>query len=160
MAEAEPTRPHRKLYHAIPAWVKPGASFHIRIRIAREFGGGLINPSIGSALLQATASYHSQQIWFCHVLLLMPDHLHGIAAFPANRQMSEVVRSFKRAAARNQHVLWQEGYFDHRIRNGKELDEKLAYILQNPVAKGLCATTADWPWVFRPSEYAEGESPA
>jgi len=160
MLDSEPGGLHGKLYHAVPAWVKVGACFHIRIRVAREFGETLINPSIGSALLLATASYHSRQIWFCHVLLLMPDHLHAIAAFPADRQMSEVVRNFKRAATRNQQVLWQEGYFDHRIRNVRELDEKLAYILRNPVAKGLCSTQTDWPWVFQASRCDENGSPA
>jgi len=46
------------------------------------------------------------------------------------------------------HVIWQEGYFDHRLRvdeRGTQLSAKMDYIRQNPVAAGLCAKSEDWP---------------
>jgi hypothetical protein len=50
-------------------------------------------------------------------------------------------------------VIWQQGYFDHRLREdelGQQLSAKLNYIRQNPVAAGLCAQPGDWPWIIDP----------
>jgi len=50
-------------------------------------------------------------------------------------------------------VMWQEGYFDHRLRadeRGTQVSAKMNYIRQNPVAAGLCARAEDWPWVIDP----------
>ena len=62
--------------------------------------------------------------------------------------MSKVIGDWKRYHQQHQGILWQDNYFDHRIRNPDEMTEKAAYIRQNPVAKGLCATPQDWPWVW------------
>jgi hypothetical protein len=53
----------------------------------------------------------------------------------------------------NQSVVWQEGYFDHRLRDderGEEHSAKMNYIRENPVAAGLCANAEDWRWVIDP----------
>jgi len=50
-------------------------------------------------------------------------------------------------------LIWQEGYFDHRLRadeRGAQLLAKMNYIRQNPVAAGLCVRAEDWPWVIDP----------
>jgi hypothetical protein len=50
-------------------------------------------------------------------------------------------------------VLWQEGYFDHRLRpdeRGTQFSAKLNYIRRNPLAARLCARAEDWPWIIDP----------
>ena len=67
--------------------------------------------------------------------------------------MSEVIGDWKRFHARTNHVLWQEGYFDHRLRadeRGAQVAAKLNYFRQNPVVAGLCANAQEWPWVIDP----------
>jgi REP element-mobilizing transposase RayT len=81
----------------------------------------------------------------------MPDHLHAILSFARDESMSGVIRDWKRFHARTNHVMWQEGYFDHRLRadeRGTQLSEKINYIRQNPVIAGLCTTAQDWPWLI------------
>jgi len=46
----------------------------------------------------------------------MPDHLHALLSFARDELMSEVIRDWKRFHARMNHVIWQEGYFNHRLR--------------------------------------------
>jgi hypothetical protein len=56
--------------------------------------------------------------------------------------------------------MWQERYFDHRLRSderGTQFSAKLNYIRQNPVAAGLCTRAEDWPWVIDPFA-SKGES--
>jgi hypothetical protein len=49
-------------------------------------------------------------------------------------------------------VDWQRDFFDHRLRDHHEADEKTNYILMNPVRKGLCERAEDWVWVYRPND--------
>jgi putative transposase len=84
-----------------------------------------------------------------HTLSFMPDHLHALLSFAHDESMSEVIRDWKRFHARTNHVIWQEGYFDHRLRaddRGEQLSSKMNYLRQNPVAAGLCAKAEYWPW--------------
>ena len=47
---------------------------------------------------------------------------------------------------------WQRDFFDHRLRDHHELEEKTSYIVMNPVRKGLCERSEDWVWVYRPND--------
>ena len=76
----------------------------------------------------------------------MPDHVHFISSFAADTVIDRAVASWKRFLARKCGIVWQKGFFDHRLRNEAERVEKWQYIENNPVAKGLCATAEDWPF--------------
>lgn len=143
-----------KLHHAVPDWVEAGSFFHVRIRVALTFNGTLTDPPVAQALLRSASSYHACHRWYCRLFLLMPDHLHALLAFERSSRMSEEIRTFKRATARFQHVTWQDGYFDHRIRTLEELEKTETYIRRNPVAKGLCVGIEDWPWVWASGDTA------
>ncbi len=78
----------------------------------------------------------------------MPDHVHALISFPPGKRMSQVVSDWKKYHATKHAVAWQENFFDHRLRNEAEHLEKYLYILNNPVAKNLCATPDDWPWRY------------
>jgi putative transposase len=133
-----------RLYHRVPHWVEPGALFHIRIALDREKEQrALSDPLLGQALLESAEFYQQKQRWQITLFLLMPDHLHALLSFPRNQSMSEVTSDWKRFHTAKNRVVWQEGYFDHRLRNderGEQLSAKMNYIRQNPVAAGLCAT--------------------
>ena len=143
-----PFPPKLKLHHRTPDWVAAEATFHIRIRIDSRQSSTLTTPLIGNAVLDSASRYHEEQRWFCHLLVLMPDHLHALLAFPPLGPMSRLIGEWKRYHAQHQAIAWQDGYFDHRIRNRREYDEKSTYIRFNPVARNLCAQPEDWPWVI------------
>ena len=103
-------------------------------------------------MLAAAAHNHEQFVWHCRLLLLMPDHLHGIIAFPRDPGMKIAITNWKKYIARKLGVSWQRDFFDHRLRDHHEEGEKRSYILMNPVRKGLCARAEDWPWVYRPDD--------
>ena len=63
--------------------------------------------------------------------------------------MSRVIGDWKRWHATNHQVRWQEGYFDHRVREderGEQLQIQADYILHNPARAELCARPEEWPW--------------
>ena len=82
----------------------------------------------------------------------MPDHLHAIIAFPRGSGMKIVISNWKKFVAAKSGVKWQRDFFDHRLRDNNELQEKTSYILMNPVRKGLCQQAEDWIWIYRPAD--------
>jgi putative transposase len=141
-----------RLHHHVPHWVEPGAFFHIRIRLDREKKQKLLtDPTLAKPILDSAKFYEAKMRWHIALFLLMPDHVHALLSFLRDKSMSEVIRDWKRFHKRTNRVMWQEGYFDHRLRTderGIQLSAKLNYIRQNPVAAGLCATAEDWPWII------------
>ena len=133
-----------------------GETFHIRIRCNDRQVVTLTETNLAKSLLNSVRHDHSRQRWFCRLFLLMPDHLHALLAFPRGKAMSQVVKEWKSYHARQHGVSWQEGYFDHRIRNQAELEKKEDYIRQNPVAKGLIAQSTDWRWIVDQHSLAAG----
>jgi REP element-mobilizing transposase RayT len=79
----------------------------------------------------------------------MPDHLHAIIATPQTPGLLKTISRWKHYIAAHHPIKWQYNYFDHRLRNTTELEQKSEYIRMNPVRRGLCAKPEDWPWVFK-----------
>jgi hypothetical protein len=80
----------------------------------------------------------------------MPDHVHLLASFPTQKEMTVVIKEWKAYTAKATGVRWQRGFFDHRLRREESLRDKSDYILQNPVRKGLVAQAEDWPHAWMP----------
>ena len=82
--------------------------------------------------------------WWPFLILLMPDHLHGLFSFPHGKLMPKVIADWKRYTARHYGIRWQSGFFDHRIRQDKSLMDKWEYILKNPVRAKLIKEKTQW----------------
>ena len=78
----------------------------------------------------------------------MPDHIHAIMRFEGEQRMPNVIRAWKRWTAQQEGIIWQRGFFDHRLRTEDSSTEKRDYILQNPVRAGLIADISDWKYVY------------
>jgi len=116
----------------VPHWVESGAPFHIRIALDREKEQkALIDPALAQAIFDSAKFYEARLRWHITLFLLMPDHLHALLSFAQDESMSEVIRDWKRFHARTNHVIWQQGYFDHRLRadeRGEQLSSKMNYL--------------------------------
>jgi putative transposase len=144
--------PQRKrLPHEVPPWVQEGSFFFITINCRPQGLNQLAQAGRGDAVLASAAYQHERLAWHCRLLLLMPDHLHAIIAFPRDPSLRTTLQSWKRYLATREGVIWQRDFFDHRLRNRHEEREKIDYILMNPVRRGLCERIEDWPWVYRPA---------
>ena len=142
----------KKLPHAVPQWVPTGCWFFITIKSVPPAKNQLCHADNGEAVIAALAHNHDKLVWHCRLALLMPDHLHAILAFPPEPGMETTVNNWKKFVARQHGVEWQRDFFDHRLRNHGELDEKTSYILMNPVRRGLCERAEDWVWLYRPND--------
>ena len=138
----------KRLYHETPSWVRSGSVFHIRIRCHQKNKTPLTDYSLGIQILDSVIYYQEKGNWYCRLFVLMPDHLHALLSFNPEKNMSEWIGIWKKYHHRNNYIKWQENYFDHRIRNDKELELKSTYIRHNPVVKGLCTIPELWPWTL------------
>jgi putative transposase len=87
------------------------------------------------------------------IYCLMPDHLHLILEIKNSSQnFIDVIHYFKRKIAfelREKIPLkqfWQDRFIDRIIRDEKELEKMIWYILDNPVRKNLVNDFRKWPY--------------
>jgi putative transposase len=77
--------------------------------------------------------------------VIMPDHVHLFVAFPiVGLTLSEWMAGLKTVLGKMllrlgvQKPHWQEGFFDHLLRNSESYSQKWEYVRMNPVRAGLC----------------------
>ena len=146
-----PTRLARKrLPHGVPLWIDPSKEHYFITVCCQKRGRNLLaNPRIGHPLLETIKHRHGRGIWYAHVALVMPDHVHLILTFPEiDKRVQTIVSKWKEWTAKSLGVPWQRDYFEHRLRREESFREKADYILANPVRAGLVARWDDWPFVF------------
>jgi len=93
--------------------------------------------------------------------VVMPDHVHLIFTPLINEKarevysLAEIMDAIKGASAHLINRLlarsgrvWQEESFDRVLRCSEKLDEKVEYILDNPVRRGLVGNREDYPWTW------------
>ena len=142
-----------KLPHTVPQWVVDGSWFFVTGNCIPRGRNQLCLPDTGDAVLDAMTFNHETCIWHCRLCVLMPDHVHAIImAFPREPGMATTMKNWKKFVAGKYAIDWQRDFFDHRLRDYHEVEEKTSYILMNPVRRGLCEHVEEWAWVFRPKD--------
>ena len=147
------TAPDRKwLHHGTPKWVRPeNERFFITLCCNERGRAQLTLPDVSEGIFTSINFGQERGDWYVRLILLIPDHLHMIASFPDHiSSMEKSITDWKRLMARRHPIVWQKGFFDHRLRNDSALDEKAAYIRMNPVRAGLCSKPEDWPYIWEP----------
>ena len=86
--------------------------------------------------------------WMVGDYVLMPDHVHLFCG-PRNLQFTveKWVEFWKRQFSRehrNGAWVWQRSCFHRRMRSEEDYAEKLRYVRENPVRKGLVSDAAEW----------------
>jgi putative transposase len=46
-------------------------------------------------------------------------------------------------------TVWQQESFDRALRREEDVDQKIDYMLENPVRAGLVRNPLDYPWIWR-----------
>ena len=141
-------RGRKPLPHTVPWWVKNRGIFFITINCQPRRRNHLAKPDVAKVVLNAAEFYHDTARWYVALMLLMPDHLHGLISFPTDEVMKSVVTDWKKYLAREHGIAWQRDFFDHRLRHDESCAEKADYIRENPVRAGLAKTADEWPHVI------------
>ena len=46
--------------------------------------------------------------------------------------------------------VWQEGYYDHGLRDDEDYRAGVRYVMQNPIRAGLVRRVEDYPYIILP----------
>lgn len=95
-------------------------------------------------------------------MVILPDHLHAIWTLPEgdadfslrwrwikirfSRLLPKVEPISTVRAARGERGIWQRRYWEHLIRDGRDLRAHVYYCWFNPVKHGLVANVEEWPY--------------
>ena len=96
----------------------------------------------------------------------MPDHVHlalapkaqpdGTVSVPKIMQVIKGTSAHRINRALGRHgCVWQQESFDRALRREEDVDQKIDYMLENPVRAGLVGNPLDYPWIWRKVEGAE-----
>jgi REP element-mobilizing transposase RayT len=84
--------------------------------------------------------------------VIMPDHIHLFIRGDCNFRLGTWIGALKQTLAkaaklsRAEGQIWEEGFFDHVLRNDESYSQKWNYVRENPVRAGLVKSAADWPY--------------
>ena len=134
----------------LPHWTLKGATYFVTFRTAK----GEISIEEQKLVLKHTID-GNEKFYTLIAAIVMPDHIHLLLTPIVGYNLSRIMKNIKGVSARQLNVkrgetdrstdpIWQDESFDRIIRNQNELDEKLNYMLNNPVKKALTET----PWDY------------
>jgi putative transposase len=139
-----PETPRRLTRRNLPHWTVDGSTYFVTFRVA----SGVLSEAEQSIVLEHIAAGH-QKYYRLAAALIMPDHAHLLIHPLPEFHLSRIMKGIKGVSARlvNQHrgtsgQLWQDESWDRIVRNGREFDEKLSYMADNP-RKAELASSAD-----------------
>jgi REP element-mobilizing transposase RayT len=142
-----PTR--KKLPHERPLWLRPEDEiFFITICCRHRIKNQLCWPGLARAIFNSVEFRNEKHVWYAHLVMLMPDHLHALISFPYERPMKQIIADWKRFLATRLNVDWQRDFFDHRLRRDESFVEKADYIRANPVRAELVSCAEEWPYFW------------
>jgi REP element-mobilizing transposase RayT len=99
---ATPARPIRKhLDHSVHFHGRFGTTYFITICCEAREQNQLCKDDIARVLFDTARRYHDSHRWYLKLLLLMPDHLHLLIGAPAETNLSNLIRDFKRVTTRS-----------------------------------------------------------
>ncbi len=90
----------------------------------------------------------------------MPEHVHLLVSEPERGELCVVLQMLKQIVSRKlgaatREPFWQRRYYDFNVWSSAKFGEKLDYMHNNPVRRGLVERPEGWPWSsFR--HYATG----
>ncbi len=109
--------------------------------------------------------------------VVMPDHVHLLISEPERGTPSTVVQVLKQRVSRHARQrprgrsgaqlklwnedkaprFWQRRFYDFNVWSERKKGEKLHYMHNNPVRRGLVAHPKQWPWSSFGFYFGEGD---
>ncbi|MBI3478722.1 MAG: transposase [Acidobacteria bacterium] len=95
-----------------------------------------------------------------HAAVIMPEHVHLLLTPMRNAEgwpfpLKDILKLIKGPSARHINMLtgasgalWQDESFDHVLRSNESFKQKVEYIRQNPIRRGLAASPGEYPWLW------------
>ena len=131
---------------------QPGATYFLTLCTENRVTG-LTSPPIAERLLSESHAMTADTTWTLRSATIMPDHVHLLVTLGERLPIDKAVNRLKAKTsallqAHTPALLWQRGFFDHKLRADEPLAAILHYIYLNPYRAQLCAPATIWPWFY------------
>lgn len=113
-----------------------------------------------AALVAESLHHLDSQRYTLEAFCIMPNHVHTVLTpLPKDGDnfysMSSILHSLKRHTALHANRIlerrgdfWQHENYDHVVRDEKEFNRIVAYVLNNPMSASLVSTPEEWKWSY------------
>ncbi len=127
----------------------------------------LFEQTANCEVLLHNLKYYRDQLGFkLLAYAIMPDHFHAIIYVQERQAISTIMHDIKRFSSiqigrkinRMGKPIWQQGYYEHVIRDAKDFEIKLDYIHKNPFNAGLVENLEDYPFSSYRNYYLDDNS--
>jgi thiamine-phosphate pyrophosphorylase len=137
----------------LPHWRLEGSAYFVTFRLL----AGVLNASERTIVLDHIKA-GDDRFYRLFAAVVMPDHAHVLLRPNEGVELSRILKGIKGASARLVNVsrgssgsVWQDESWDRIMRDQTEFDEKLEYMLNNPVKKGLVTDPWEYDgWYYNP----------
>jgi REP element-mobilizing transposase RayT len=135
-----------KTRRRLPHWQLSGSTYFLTFRVQSD----VLTMAERVAVLNHINAGH-RKFYELFAAVVMPDHGHSLLKPNEGYDLQRIWKGLKGASARRVNELrkasgsvWQEESFDRIVRDAAEFDEKLIYIINNPVRAELVKD----PWEY------------
>lgn len=101
--------------------------------------------------LQTLYRHRREGHYQLHAFVLMPEHVHLLLTPAHAITLEHAIQLIKGACSHalgqilgRRREIWQRGFTDHRIRDGRDFYQHQTYIHQNPVVRGLAENPQEY----------------
>jgi putative transposase len=143
----------------------PGGTFFITIVTYKRFP--ILTDPRARAILNDVWHVVTERFPFTtDAICLLPDHIHALITLPEEEtnfsiRIREIKRLFTKAYLteigsmrprsqsrinKREATVWQRRFYEHTIRDERDLEIHVEYIHYNPVKHGLVDLVSEWEW--------------
>jgi REP element-mobilizing transposase RayT len=137
----------------MPHIQEPGATYFITASTYRR----IVLTEAERDVVLSSITFLSMKKYDLKAAVVMPDHYHALIrplekrnGFYTLGEINHSIKSYTSKQLQRPDVsrIWSSETHDHLIRNGDDFQEKLQYIIANPVKDGLSETPEGYPWLY------------
>ncbi|GLR00145.1 REP-associated tyrosine transposase [Dyella mobilis] len=137
-----------------------GATYFFTVNLA-DRTNSLLTYRIG-ALREAVRTVKHHHPFHIIAWVVLPEHLHAVWTMPDHdsdystrwrlikRHFSTSIEHVETTTPsrrrKNERCIWQRRFWEHQIRDEKDLQNHVDYVHINPVKHGYCRLASEWPY--------------
>lgn len=111
----------------------------------------LASPEARDFFLSVFEQVRRRYIFDVIAYVVMPEHFHLLVSEPERGDPSVVMKVLKQTVSlrllpENGTRFWQPRFYDFNVYSEQKRNEKINYIHNNPVARGLVSRPDQWRW--------------
>ncbi|MCP1844884.1 putative transposase [Bradyrhizobium sp. USDA 4524] len=135
----------------------PGGTFFFTVTLEDRTSSLLVEQ--GGLLRDAFRAARAKKPFTLDAIVILPDHLHTVMTLPPGDsdfpdRWRQIKSYFTRAVVaagvplsvnhRGEYPLWQRRFWEHTIRNERDLERCVDYVHYNPTKHRLVSSPVDW----------------